>query len=69
LGCSPVDLLRSGFIRVTVKVTRMTGRFSSVEKYAMYLPKEYNDVWRELHERGVKVEVYVKLPEESSSKP
>jgi len=60
-GCSPIDLVRSGFVRVKVKVTRVS-RYSDRERYLIYLPEDYNDIWRVLHEKGEKVEVYIKLP-------
>jgi len=48
-------------VRVKMKVTRLS-RYSDRERYLIYLPEDYNDIWRVLHEKGEKVEVYVRLP-------
>jgi len=33
----------------------------SGDRYFVYLPINLNHVWQELHKRGVKVEVYLKI--------
>jgi len=44
------------------RVTRLVK--SSYERYVVYLPPDLNYLWRELHNRGAKVKVYVEIPEE-----
>ncbi|BEP18035.1 hypothetical protein PYJP_13870 [Pyrofollis japonicus] len=31
------------------------------EKYVIYLPKDLNELWRELHERRRKINIYIEI--------
>jgi len=38
------------------------------DRYLIYLPVSLNFLWRELHEKKVKVRVYIEIPDEEHSK-
>jgi shikimate kinase len=31
------------------------------EKYVIYLPKDLNEIWRELHEHRKKINIYIEI--------
>jgi len=39
-------------------------RMGKIERYLVYLPENMNTIWRYLHSKRVKVEVYVRVPRE-----
>ena len=47
------------------RITSMT-RDPEKERYLIYLPKELNDLWRELRDKGVTVKFYIEVDEEIS---
>jgi len=58
-----LELIRRGFIRMKRKIVRMS---ASYERYLIYLPEDYNDIWREIYEKKLKVEVYIRPLEEQA---
>lgn len=46
------------------RVTRAGRPGSGVERYHIWLPTHLNSLWRRLNEGGVKVYVYIEIPEE-----
>jgi len=60
-----LELIRRGFIRMRRKIVRMS---PNTERYLIYLPEDLNDVWKEIYERRLRVEVYVRPLEEQSKK-
>jgi hypothetical protein len=48
-----------------VKTIPMAGRKISRagQRYFIYLPTELNEIWRELHEKKVELNVIIEIPE------
>jgi hypothetical protein len=48
-----------------VRTIPMTGRRLSRagQRYFIYLPTELNEIWRELHEKKVELNVIIEIPE------
>jgi hypothetical protein len=48
-----------------VKTIPMAGRriTKAGSRYLVYLPVELNDIWRELHEKKVELNVIIEVPE------
>jgi len=36
------------------------------DRYLVYLPISLNYLWKELHDKGIKVRVYIEIPEEEN---
>jgi len=47
-----------------VKTIPITGRriTKAGQRYLIYLPTELNDIWRELHEKKVELNVIIEIP-------
>jgi hypothetical protein len=56
------ELIDAGELRVS---KTSLGRKKPGERYLIYLPLNRNYLWRMLHEGGVKVRVFVEIPEEA----
>jgi len=50
-----------------VRITRTTLNRRN-ERYLVYLPTTRNYLWRALHDLGVKVRVYIEIPEDALKK-
>mgnify|MGYP001626445815 CR=1 FL=1 len=51
------DLIPIGLRRIT----KMTAR---EDRFLIYLPESLNDLWKWLHAKRIKINVYIELPEE-----
>jgi hypothetical protein len=62
-------MLRQRLIDVgEIHVTRTSLGKKQGERYLIYLPMNRNYVWRLLHDLGVKVRVYIEIPEDALKK-
>ena len=59
-GFSYVQIVRGRPYPIGSRAIVRMGR----ERYLVYLPTSLNYLWRELHEKKVKVRVYIEVPEE-----
>jgi len=41
---------------------------SGRERYLLYLPENGNDLWRYIWEKGIKINIYIEVPEEAPSR-
>lgn len=63
-----MSLLRAKVVDVgDVRITRATLSRRN-ERYLVYLPTTRNYLWRALHDLGVKVRVYLEIPEDALKK-
>jgi len=61
-----LELIKRGFIHFKRKITRMTS--TGNERYLIYLPEDLNEVWRAVHEKGLKVGIYIEIPSEPTER-
>jgi hypothetical protein len=60
-----VHMLKQRLIDVgEIHITRTTLGKKQGERYLIYLPTNRNYVWKLLHDLGVKVRVYIEIPED-----
>jgi len=61
MGKSTVEFISKGLIPLgPKKITRMSNN-PDRERYLIYLPSELNDLWREVHESGKKIKIYIEI--------